>query len=68
MAGEWVILNTFPLEYQAALLKAALDEEGIECFINNRRDSAYRFMGEVEVYVKNKDYVAARHIAEKLEL
>jgi hypothetical protein len=68
MTGDWILLRTFPLEYQAELLKAALAEEGIESFIINRRDSAYRFIGEIEVYVKKGDYLLAQHVAEKTEL
>lgn len=68
MTGEWALLATYTLEYQAAILEAALKEEGIACIIINRKDSAYRFMGEVEVYVKKDDFLPAKRTLEKTEL
>jgi uncharacterized protein involved in tolerance to divalent cations len=68
MAGDWALLTTCTLEYQAAILEAALKEEGIACVVINRKDSAYRFMGEVEVFVKKEDYLMAKRTLEKTEL
>jgi hypothetical protein len=68
MKGEWALLATYALEYQAAILEAALKEEEIACVVINRKDSAYRFIGEVEVYVKKEDFLPARRTLEKKEL
>lgn len=68
MSGDWVILGTFSEEYKAVLLEAALKEDEIPSVVINRKDSAYRFMGQVELYVKKDDYLKSRHILEKLSL
>ena len=68
MTEEWALLATYALEYQAAILEAALKEEGMACVIINRKDSAYRFIGEVEVYVKKEDYLSAKRTLEKTDL
>lgn len=68
MSGEWAILGKYPMEHQAVLLKAALEDEGIACVLHNRRDSAYGFLGEIEVYVKVDDFLKAKHLMEKLDL
>lgn len=52
MSGDWVILGTFSEEYKAVILEAALKEDEIPSVIIDRKDSAYCFMGQVELYVK----------------
>lgn len=68
MINGWVLLGSFALEYQGALLKQALEDEGIESIVVDRKDSAYRFLGQVEVYVKQAFFLKAMHVKEKTQL
>ena len=68
MINDWVLLGAFALEYQGELLKQVLEDEGIDSVVVNKKDSAYRILGQVEVYVKQADFLKARYIKEKTAL
>jgi hypothetical protein len=40
--------------YQSSIAKAILEEEGIQCFEIDKRDSSYTF-GEIELYVTEEE-------------
>lgn len=53
--------------HQAEILKAVLEDNDIESFILNKRDSMMK-VGEIEVLVKAEDVILARTIIEKEQL
>lgn len=48
--------------FEIEVLKARLQEQGIESYIMNKQDSAYVVIGEVELYVNEADLEKARAI------
>lgn len=54
-------------DYQADIIANLLAEEGIECNILNKQDSMYK-IGEIDVYVAQKDYATAQEIVKKAKL
>ncbi len=66
MDSNWALTYSTTLEYQAIMIKDMLEENGITAVIVNRKDSAYVFMGEVEVYVSNDNVIVAKHLIKKL--
>jgi hypothetical protein len=49
-------------------LRHALEEKGIEFKIIDKVDSMFNFLGELEIYVQQTDYMTAKYIKENLEL
>ncbi len=64
--GERELIYSTNVEYLAELLKQVLNNNNIEAFIFNNKDSSYHF-GEIEVYVNNKDKEAAKKLVEEFE-
>lgn len=50
------------------IAKAVLSENNIESFEVNRRDSTYITIGDVELYVRDKDVMRAKFLIEQLNL
>jgi len=46
----------------AELVKAALNDNGIEAVLMNRQDSSYLQFGEIEVLVKRDDVLRAKYL------
>jgi len=61
MDPEWVCIYTTDKIYQAEVLKAVLEENGIPCFIVNKQDSMYLF-GEIELFVSTDDSFTAKQL------
>jgi len=59
MDKEWIKLTSTTQLYEAKVLEARLKEADIECYIMNKQDSAYVMIGEVQIYVQEKDVAAA---------
>ena len=64
--NNWVKVFSSSKEYLVEITKGVLEEEGIECVIINKIDSAYLF-GESELFVKNEDALIALQIISKIE-
>lgn len=61
MDSNWVKIFSTSENYKAELVKGLLQENGIECIVVNKQDSAYLF-GELELYVQADFAVRANHI------
>jgi len=61
MEDTWVKVYSADNEYAVEIVKGLLDESGIESVILNRKDSEF-LIGEVELYVENKDFTSATEI------
>jgi len=59
MDKEWKKLMSTTQLYEAKVLEARLKEADIECYIMNKQDSAYVMIGEIQIYVQEKDVTEA---------
>ena len=64
----WKIVYSTADEYLATIAKELLQENEIESVVMNHKDSAYAFMGEVELYVKEEDVKQAALILEQIKI
>ena len=51
--------------FEIEILKAKLEEKGIDSYILNKQDSAYVVIGEIELYVEESDLAKAKDIIGK---
>ena len=63
----WTRIRTVPQPFQADLLKATVEAQGIQVLILNKRDSSYGTFGEVEVHVAGADADKANAFLAQLE-
>lgn len=63
----WKIVYSTADEYLATIAKESLQENEIESVMINHKDSAYSFMGEVELYVREEDEKQAALILEQIK-
>jgi hypothetical protein len=62
---NWVLVYSDTFAPKVEFLKALLFDSGIEGIILNKQDSAYKPIGQVELYVSGLDFVKAKNIIEK---
>lgn len=67
-SNKWVLLSAFQKQYKSAILASSLDDKAIAYKMIDKVDSAFNFVGEVEIYVRQSDYVTALHIKNNLGL
>lgn len=68
MKEGWELLCQTVEMYQALILQEALLSRGIITFVINKKDSAYTFMGNIEVYVPSEWIEEALQILERTEI
>ncbi len=61
MGNDWVNIYDAGNIQEAGMIKGMLLEQGIECNIMNKRDSAY-LMGNVEIYVQQNNEISAKKL------
>jgi len=61
MEDNWKIVYTADRLYKVELVKGLLDQAKIESVIMNKKDSEFP-VGDVELFVDDKDYDKAREI------
>lgn len=66
MEKGWLKIFATADEYLATIAKELLLENEIESVLINHKDSAYAFMGEVEIYVRDEEEQQAAKILEQL--
>jgi hypothetical protein len=66
--GNWKLLCKVREVHKASIIQHELALLGMEAVLVNKKDSAYTFMGQVEVYVAPDDYEKAMSVFESLEL
>ena len=66
--NKWVLLCVFQQKYKAAILAATVEEKEIEYQMIDKTDSAFNFLGALEIYVKQTDFITAQFIKENLDL
>mgnify|MGYP000279781630 FL=1 len=61
MENKKLVYST-TLDHMAALIKGALEAEGISALELNQKDSAYTVFGQIELYVAPEDEEKAQEI------
>ncbi len=64
---EWIKIYETPDNFKAQLILASLQESGIECRLVNKKDSMYVMLGQVELYVLEKDVEKAQSHIKAIE-
>ena len=52
-------------DHLARLIVMKLEEEGMQVFYINKKDSSYNNFGQIELYVQREDVVKAKYIIDK---
>jgi len=68
MEKGWIIVYSTADEYLGTIAKELLQENDIESVMMNHKDSAYAFMGEIEIYVSEENEKQAVEILEQLKI
>jgi hypothetical protein len=58
---DWVCIYTTNQSYDAEIIKTVFEDNGIECVLVNKQDSAYMF-GEIELYVPTPSSFLAKQL------
>jgi Zn-dependent membrane protease YugP len=67
--SNWARVYSTSELYKAEIIRNILDEEGIQCVIVDKKDTAYGgTFGEVEIYVQRENVIRSKHVIEKKEL
>jgi hypothetical protein len=66
--GDWKLLCKVREAHKASIIQHELALLDIDAVIVNKKDSAYTFMGHVEVYVSPENHEKALSVFESLEL
>lgn len=66
--SEWIKVYVSTEPQRVEIVKAILEENYIGTQQVDRKDSTYPFMGEIEVYVQQRDAILARVIIENHQL
>ena len=67
MEEGWVKIHSFSQAYRADMAKEVLEENGIDAMVFNKSDSAYPFLGDIELYVKEADKDKAESVIKEIE-
>ena len=68
MDKGWQLIYYSDKQLRVQIVKAALEDNGIECFELNKKDSSYITVGEIELYVKKANVPLAKVIIEQNNL
>jgi hypothetical protein len=66
MEENWIIVYTTNKEYLAEMIIQMLEDNGIESFIINKKDSTYLF-GDIEIYTLPDNVMRAKLLIDKFE-
>ncbi len=65
---DWVMVYTSTLPHKVNIVKAVLEDNQIKSFEVNRKDSAYIFIGEIDLFVHRNDEVLSQFLIKTHEL
>jgi len=68
MDKGWQLIYYSDKQHLVQIVKAVLEDNGIETFELNKKDSTYITVGEIELYVKQEEVSLARIIIEQNKL
>jgi hypothetical protein len=67
MEEHWQVIYSSNFQHKVEIVKAVLEDAGIESVVVNKKDSAYLF-GEMELYVHRDNLLRARQIINREEI
>jgi len=67
MSDNWQLIYSSSLQYKVELVKAVLQDSGIESVLVNKKDSSYHF-GEIELFVQLDDVLRSKQIINREKL
>lgn len=65
---DWVMVYASTFPHKINIVKAVLEDQQIASFEVNKKDSSYTFMGDIELYVNEKDSILAQFIIKTNDL
>ena len=65
---EWIKIYTATEPHKVQIVKAVLEDNQVQAFEVNKKDSSYIFIGEVDLYVHRDDAVLAAFLIKTNEL
>lgn len=65
--NDWICVYKGNQSHIIEIIRAALEEQEIEVFVIDKRDSSYNF-GDIEIYVFSTDVILSKIIIEQLDL
>ena len=67
MEKDWIVVYTVNKPYRAEMIKEILEKNNIKCVVMNKRDSALKAFGKIEIYVHQNDKDNARELLKDFE-
>ena len=65
---DWIMVYTSSQPHKINIVKAVLEDNQIRAFEVNKKDSAYTFIGEINLYVHRNEEVLARFLIKTHDL
>ena len=65
---DFVMVYSTPLAHKINIVKSVLEDNQINSYEINKKDSSYTFMGNIDLYVNEKDVVLAKFLIKTHEL
>lgn len=65
---DFVLIYSSPLPHKINIVKSVLEDNQIKAFEVNKKDSSYIFIGDIDLYVTEKDEVLAKFLIKTHEL
>lgn len=68
MNSDFVKVYASTLPHKVQIVRAVLEDNNILSYEVNKKDSAYTFMGEIDLFVNEKDAVLAKFLIKSNDL
>lgn len=65
--NDWTLIYSTNLDYQAEIVKELIEENNIDVFVINKKDSFYKTIGEIELYVLKENEEIAKSVIKNFE-
>ena len=65
---DWIMIYTSTHAHKVSIVKAVLEDNQIQSFEVNKKDSAYISIGDIDLFVHSKDEVLSRFLIKTHEL
>ncbi len=65
---DWIRIYTSSHPHKVNIVKAVLEDNQIKAFEVNKKDSAYIFIGDIDLFVHKNDEVLSRFLIKTHEL
>lgn len=66
--ADWIMVYTSSLPHKINIVKAVLEDNQINSFEVNKKDSAYIFIGDIDLFVHKNDEVLSRFLIKTHDL